>query len=83
MCCSGNMTGVLQKAKSLEGGRKTPQLESCVRPAPREGTFVDNYDRWETGLIDVKNPFIEKDQFPGTVIPATTEWTYEETCRFA
>ena len=56
------------------GGRKTPQLKPqgemiVLGQAPREGTFVDNYDRWETGLIDVKNPFIEKDQFPGTVIP--------------
>ena len=56
------------------GGRKTPQLKPqgemiVLGQAPREGTFVDNYDRWETGLINVKNPFIEKNQFPGTVIP--------------
>jgi len=31
---------------------------------------VDNWDKWETGLIDVKNPFIDASQFPGTVIPA-------------
>ncbi len=55
-------------------GRKTPQLKPqgemiVLGQAPREGTFVDNYDKWETGLIDVKNPFVERDQFPGTVIP--------------
>jgi len=37
--------------------------------APREGTFVDNWDKWETGLIDVQNPLVNRDQFPGTVIP--------------
>ena len=38
--------------------------------APREGTFVDNWDKWETGLIDVNNPIINASQFPGTVIPS-------------
>lgn len=57
------------------GGRKTPQLKPqgemiILAQAPREGTFVDNWDKWETGLIDVKNPLIDEDKFPGTVIPA-------------
>lgn len=57
------------------GGRKTPQLKPqgemiVLGQAPREGTFVDNWDKWETGLIDVKNPLIGAEQFPGTVIPA-------------
>lgn len=57
------------------GGRKTPQLKPCgetiiLCQAPREGTFVDNWDKWETGLIDVKNPYINSQKFPGTVIPA-------------
>lgn len=57
------------------GGRKTPQLKPCgeniiLAQAPRDGTFVDNWDRWECGLIDVKNPVIEPGRFPGTVIPA-------------
>lgn len=57
------------------GGRKTPQLKPqgemiILGQAPREGTFVDNWDKWETGLIDVKNPLINASQFPGTVIPA-------------
>ena len=57
------------------GGRKTPQLKPCgetiiLCQAPREGTFVDNWDKWETGLIDVKNPYLNSSKFPGTVIPA-------------
>ncbi len=57
------------------GGRKTPQLKPqgemiILGQAPREGTFVDNWDKWETGLIDVNNPLINASQFPGTVIPS-------------
>ena len=57
------------------GGRKTPQLKpQCemivLAQAPREGTFVDNWDIWETGLIAPSSPLIEPDRFPGTVIPA-------------
>ncbi len=57
------------------GGRKTPQLKPqgemiILAQAPRDGTFVDNWDKWETGLIDVQNPLIDANQFPGTVIPA-------------
>lgn len=57
------------------GGRKTPQLKPqgemiVLAQAPRDGTFVDNWDKWETGLIDVQNPLIDEDKFPGTVIPA-------------
>lgn len=57
------------------GGRKTPQLKpQCemivMAQVPRDGTFVDNWDRWETGLIDPSSPVIEPDRFPGTVIPA-------------
>ena len=53
------------------GGRKTPQLKPqgemiILGQAPREGTFVDNWDKWETGLIDVKDPLIGTTQFPGT-----------------
>lgn len=57
------------------GGRKTPQLKpQCemivMAQAPREGTFVDNWDLWETGLIDPNSPVIDPDRFPGTLIPA-------------
>lgn len=56
------------------GGRKTPQLKpQCelivLAQAPRDGTFVDNFDRYETGLIDVSNPYIQPSSFPGTIIP--------------
>lgn len=56
-------------------GRKTPQLKPqgemiVLAQAPKEGTFVDNWDKWDTGLINVRHPFIEPDKFPGTVIPA-------------
>lgn len=54
-------------------GRKTPQLKpQCemivLAQAPREGTFVDNWDKWETGLIDTDNPLLESNKFPGTVL---------------
>lgn len=57
------------------GGRKTPQLKPqgemiILAQSPREGTFVENWDKWETGLIDVSRPFIESGKFPGTVIAA-------------
>ena len=56
------------------GGRKTPQLKpQCelivLAQASRDGTFVDNWDRWETGLIDVGSPVVNPGGFPGTVIP--------------
>ncbi|MDE0151987.1 MAG: site-specific DNA-methyltransferase [Bdellovibrionales bacterium] len=57
------------------GGRKTPQLKpQCelivLGQVPKESTFVDNWDKWETGLIDINNPLIQPDKFPGTIIPA-------------
>ncbi len=68
---------VAEKERLIQklGGRKTPQLKPqgemiILGQAPREGTFVDNWDKWETGLIDVKDPLIGAPQFPGTVIPA-------------
>ncbi len=59
--------------KKLDG-RKTPQLKpQCemivMAQAPRDGTFIDNWDRWETGLIDPRSPVIEPERFPGTIIP--------------
>ena len=64
-----------EKARLIRklGGRKTPQLKPqgeliVLAQAPREGTFVQNWDKWQTGLIDVADPFINKGRFPGTVI---------------
>ena len=56
------------------GGRKTPQLKPqseliVMAQAPRDGTFVDNWDKWGTGLIDTENPLIDPEKFPGTVMP--------------
>ncbi len=66
-----------EKARLIRklGGRKTPQLKPqgemiVLAQAPRDGTFVDNWDKWETGLIDVTDPYINNNRFPGTVIPA-------------
>jgi len=65
-----------EKERLIEkmGGRKTPQLKPqgemiILAQAPKEGTFVENWDKWETGLIDVSNPLVDKGRFPGTVIP--------------
>lgn len=54
-------------------GRKTPQLKPqgemiVLAQAPKDGTFVDNWDKWETGLIDVGYPLLDSNRFPGTVM---------------
>lgn len=54
------------------GGRKTPQLKPqmemiALGQAPRRGTFVDNWLKYRTGLIDISNP-VAASGFPGTVI---------------
>lgn len=56
------------------GGRKTPQLKPqmeliVLAQAPREGTFVDNWLTYRTGLISTEDPHVMPDRFPGTVIP--------------
>ncbi|MBZ0130479.1 MAG: site-specific DNA-methyltransferase [Rhodobacteraceae bacterium] len=58
-----------QKAEILAqlGGRKTPQLRPkfetiVLAQKPREGTFVENYCKWKTGLID-----LNFDPHPSTV----------------
>lgn len=53
------------------GGRKTPQLKPQMEPMmlaqkPREGTFVQNWLRWKTGLIDATASL--DGRFPGTVM---------------
>ena len=52
-------------------GRKTPQLKPQMEPMmlaqkPREGTFVENWMRWKTGLIDAAASL--DGGFPGTVM---------------
>jgi len=56
------------------GGRKTPQLKPqmemiVLAQAPKDGTYVDNWMKHRTGLIDVSHPFLEPGRFPGNVIP--------------
>lgn len=55
-------------------GRKTPQLKPrmefiVIAQKPREGTFIENWLKYKTGLIDVSNPLIEPDLFPANLIP--------------
>ncbi len=56
------------------GGRKTPQLRPqmeiiVLAQAPKAGTFIENWLEHETGLIDVSNPVVQPDMFPGTLMP--------------
>ena len=56
------------------GGRKTPQLKPrmeliIIAQKPREGTFIENWVKYQTGLIDTSNPLIEPEYFPANVIP--------------
>lgn len=67
-----------EKARILQklGGRKTPQLKPQMEPMmlaqkPREGTFVDNWMKWEVGLMDCRTSLDGK--FPGTVMAADKE----------
>lgn len=53
------------------GGRKTPQLKPQIEPMvlaqkPREGTFVENWMEYTTGLVDVSQTLDGK--FPGQVM---------------
>ena len=54
-------------------GRKTPQLKPrmeliVIGQKPKEGTFVDNWLKYKTGLINVRNPVLEPGSFPANVI---------------
>lgn len=54
-------------------GRKTPQLKPQIEPiimaqAPKEGTFIDNWLKYRTGMIDTANPLVTPGEFPGQVI---------------
>lgn len=53
------------------GGRKTPQLRPCIDPMvlaqkPKEGTFVANWLKYRTGLIDTSVTIDGK--FPGNLM---------------
>jgi site-specific DNA-methyltransferase (adenine-specific) len=56
--------------KELDGW-KTPQLRPCIEPMclaqkPTEGTFINNWQKYGVGLVNVKNQW--EDQFPGNII---------------
>ncbi len=56
------------------GGRKTPQLKPrmeliVIAQKPKEGTHIDNWLRWRTGLINTDKPLIEPDCFPANIVP--------------
>ncbi len=47
-----------QKIIQSMGGRKTPQIRPQFEPIgvgqkPREGTFIENWQKWKTGLVDL------------------------------
>ena len=55
-------------------GRKTAQLKPQIEPivlaqAPTEGTLVENWQKYATGLVDLSDPWIEPGKFPGQLIP--------------
>ena len=55
-------------------GRKTPQLKPQMEPiimaqAPKDGTFIDNWLKYRTGMIDTANPLVQPGEFPGQLIP--------------
>lgn len=70
------MKGLDEEAKqqiidALEG-RKTPQLKPQLEPMvfaqkPRDGTFVENWLKWKTGLVDTKQSLDHT--FPGNLMP--------------
>jgi site-specific DNA-methyltransferase (adenine-specific) len=62
-----------EKAQLLKqlGGRKTPQLKPQLEPMvlaqkPKEGTFVDNWMKYEVGLIDTSQSL--DGTFPGNLM---------------
>lgn len=55
------------------GGRKTPQLKPrmeliVIAQKPKKGTFINNWLKYETGLINTDDPLLEPDRFPANVI---------------
>lgn len=59
------------KLKNSLGGRKTPQLKPMIEPMclaqkPKEGTFVENWQKHGVGLINVEEKW--NDKFPGNII---------------
>ena len=69
--------------KALVGGRKTPQLRPefeliAMAQKPRQGTFVENWEEWGTGLVDVSERLDHRS--PSTLMPV--EKTNKEDAEF-
>jgi site-specific DNA-methyltransferase (adenine-specific) len=52
-------------------GWKTPQLKPCIEPMclaqkPTEGKFIDNWQKWGVGLVNVNETW--EDSFPGNLM---------------
>lgn len=60
-----------EKVAKIIGGRKTPQLKPnfeaiVLAQKPREGTYVENYIKYNIGLVDVSQSLDGK--FPSTIL---------------
>lgn len=58
------------------GNRKTPQLNQEIEPIilaqkPKEGTFVENWIKYEVGLVDTTETL--DGSFPSTVMEVKRE----------
>lgn len=61
-------------------GRKTPQLKPMIEPMvlaqkPREGTFIENWQRYRVGLVDTSQSWDGK--FPGNLMACKKPGTAE------
>lgn len=57
---------------SSMGGRKTPQVRPQFEPIvvaqkPKDGTFIDNWMKWQTGLVDLSTTHING-KVPTTIL---------------
>ena len=55
------------------GNRKTPQLKAqmeliVLAQKPREGTFINNWMKYHTGLVDLDYPVVDPERMPGQII---------------
>lgn len=63
------------------GGRKTPQLKPMIEPMvfaqkPKEGTFIQNWMKYQVGLVDVEQQWEEK--FPGNLMKCLKPRSFEK-----
>lgn len=71
-----NRLSAVEKQELIDelNNRKTPQLKPQLEPMvfaqkPKEGTFVENWIKWKTGLIDTNQSLDES--FPGNLMPVS------------